>query len=217
MMIITVLQYFYNIHIERKEKTMIKEKKFPLISGHLSLDLVNTELISRGKRHDLLNSAEDVILWLQTMRENNLDINDDLICRAKNNNEHIIDSIREFRFVLRKNFESIADGDPVSVAFINALEENISNAPFTYKFILNKLIRSPIGKVENGIISLISYDVLHLLEMNKLKFLKRCANPECVLLFLDESGRRKWCSMRICGNRKKVARFQNRKLECKGN
>ncbi|MGX6988867.1 CGNR zinc finger domain-containing protein [Leuconostoc fallax] len=30
------------------------------------------------------------------------------------------------------------------------------------------------------------------------------ANPKCVLLFVDESGRRKWCSIQICGNRHKV-------------
>lgn len=192
---------------------MAEEKNFPLISGHLFLDLVNTELISRGKRHDLLKSAEDIIHWLQKMKENNFTINDDLICRAENNIEEIVYSIREFRFLLRENFELMAIGYPISVEFINALEENINNAPFTYKFILNKLVPTPIGEVENVIISLISYDVLHLLDIKKLKSLKRCANPDCVLLFFDESGRRKWCSMQICGNRKKVARFQHRKLE----
>ncbi|HDR6823126.1 TPA: CGNR zinc finger domain-containing protein, partial [Bacillus thuringiensis] len=37
--------------------------------------------------------------------------------------------------------------------------------------------------------------------------------PDCVLLFIDKSGKRKWCSMKICGNRKKVAKFQDRKFE----
>ncbi|WP_425203523.1 CGNR zinc finger domain-containing protein [Priestia megaterium] len=31
-----------------------------------------------------------------------------------------------------------------------------------------------------------------------------------MLLFIDLTGRRKWCSMKICGNRKKVARFQHK-------
>ena len=61
------------------------------------------------------------------------------------------------------------------------------------------------------LLSLIAFDVLMLIEENKLRFLKRCSNPDCVLLFIDEGGRRKWCSMKICGNRKKVARFQHRK------
>jgi predicted RNA-binding Zn ribbon-like protein len=36
-----------------------------------------------------------------------------------------------------------------------------------------------------------------------------CANPECGLLFYDDSRtrRRRWCSMSVCGNRSKVAAF----------
>ena len=38
-------------------------------------------------------------------------------------------------------------------------------------------------------------------------FVRRCANPNCVLLFLDvsKSGRRRWCDMATCGNRAKSA------------
>jgi predicted RNA-binding Zn ribbon-like protein len=43
---------------------------------------------------------------------------------------------------------------------------------------------------------------------------RRCANPECELFFCDQSrtGRRRWCSMAICGNRHKVASFARRRL-----
>jgi predicted RNA-binding Zn ribbon-like protein len=42
--------------------------------------------------------------------------------------------------------------------------------------------------------------------------LKRCANPVCGLYFYDSSRnrRRRWCSMRACGNRMKVAAFYRR-------
>ncbi|NRQ30309.1 hypothetical protein HII36_00425 [Nonomuraea sp. NN258] len=41
---------------------------------------------------------------------------------------------------------------------------------------------------------------------------RKCANPECVLWFLDVSknGSRRWCSMEACGNRAKVGRFHQR-------
>jgi predicted RNA-binding Zn ribbon-like protein len=37
--------------------------------------------------------------------------------------------------------------------------------------------------------------------------IRKCANPRCVLYFRDASrtGRRRWCSMAVCGNRMKVA------------
>jgi predicted RNA-binding Zn ribbon-like protein len=38
--------------------------------------------------------------------------------------------------------------------------------------------------------------------------LRRCANPECLWLFIDasKSGNRRWCDMASCGNRAKAAR-----------
>lgn len=40
--------------------------------------------------------------------------------------------------------------------------------------------------------------------------IRKCANPTCVLWFLDttKNGSRRWCSMEACGNRAKTARFQ---------
>jgi predicted RNA-binding Zn ribbon-like protein len=42
--------------------------------------------------------------------------------------------------------------------------------------------------------------------------LRRCGNPNCQLLFYDDSRthRRRWCSMAHCGNRSKVAAFAKR-------
>ncbi|MFB4293526.1 CGNR zinc finger domain-containing protein [Nonomuraea sp. ATR24] len=42
---------------------------------------------------------------------------------------------------------------------------------------------------------------------------RKCANPQCVLWFLDVSknGSRRWCSMEVCGNRSKVGRFNQRR------
>ncbi len=42
--------------------------------------------------------------------------------------------------------------------------------------------------------------------------LRMCANPSCSLYFFDSSRthRRRWCSMAICGNRRKVSSFAKR-------
>lgn len=41
---------------------------------------------------------------------------------------------------------------------------------------------------------------------------KKCENPDCSLLFLDDSQarRRRWCSMDRCGNLAKVAGYRSR-------
>jgi len=48
--------------------------------------------------------------------------------------------------------------------------------------------------------------------------LRICANEECRWVFRDSSpgGRRKWCDMRTCGNRAKVARHRARRREQAG-
>ena len=50
-------------------------------------------------------------------------------------------------------------------------------------------------------------ELLHRLEPLRLR---ECENPDCDLLFYDESrnGSRRWCSMQGCGNQQKQARFR---------
>ncbi|MEC0089551.1 CGNR zinc finger domain-containing protein [Paenibacillus macquariensis] len=187
--------------------------KFPLISGHPSLDLVNTELIRRGQRHDLLSTEGDLLDWLSCMQESSLAWNEELIAKTKVEIRQVLLSLRDLRGTLREQFEAIADGQRITDSFIALLEQYIEEAPYTYKLRDQLLIAVPVGKIENTLKSLIALDILTLISENKLYTLKRCSNPECVLLFMDESGRRKWCSMKICGNRKKVARYEQRKTE----
>ena len=49
----------------------------------------------------------------------------------------------------------------------------------------------------------------------KLGKVRRCANPECLYLFLDDSraGKRRWCSMSACGNRAKAKRHYHKSKE----
>lgn len=51
-----------------------------------------------------------------------------------------------------------------------------------------------------------------LLASAKLAKVRRCANPECLYLFLDESraGKRRWCMMSSCGNRAKARRHYHK-------
>jgi predicted RNA-binding Zn ribbon-like protein len=46
----------------------------------------------------------------------------------------------------------------------------------------------------------------------RLAKVRRCANPECLYLFIDESraGRRRWCTMSSCGNRAKAKRHYHK-------
>ncbi|MED3826077.1 CGNR zinc finger domain-containing protein [Priestia flexa] len=191
---------------------MCSRKTFPLISGFLSLDLVNTEVISHGRRHELLVHEQDLLDWLHTMCEEIPSLDKNILNISENETTEILRHIHEFRFTLRENFESIADGNFIDKGWISDLEKNIENAPYVYRLESDELKKISKGSTLNKILSLLSLDTLHLIAEGKLQKIKRCSNPDCVLLFIDLTGRRKWCSMKICGNRKKVARFQEKKI-----
>lgn len=190
---------------------MYNRKTFPLISGFLSLDLINTEIISYGCKHELLIQKQDLIDWLHTMCEEIPSLDKNILDIHDNEADEILNHIYKLRFTLRENFERIADGNPIDRKWVSNLEKNINNAPYVYQIEENELKQIPKGSTLNKILSLISLDALRLITEGKLQKIKRCSNPDCVLLFIDLTGRRKWCSMKICGNRKKVARFQEKK------
>ncbi|MEC1290349.1 CGNR zinc finger domain-containing protein [Bacillus mojavensis] len=180
---------------------------FPLITQNLSLDLVNTEIISYDKRHDLIQSEKDLMAWLEIMGETAPFLSSFTLQQVQ---EPLQQRIHQFRAELRKHFESIAEGSEPSLAFIAFLQDQIAAAPFSYQILDDKLARIPNGKLDDSILSLIAYDALWLIHTNDIQQLKRCANEKCILLFLDKTGRRKWCSMKICGNRQKVSRHQKK-------
>ncbi|WP_459500453.1 CGNR zinc finger domain-containing protein [Bacillus sp. C1] len=192
---------------------MQETKKFPLISGNLSLDLVNTALVRRGQRQDLLITHEDLLEWLHVIKENLSFWNETTLKEIQERITLVVSRILDVRKVLRTQFELIADQHEISEDFITYLEKQVEKSPFIYRLTKHRLLPIPVGKIEDMLISLIAFDALTLIAENKLISLKRCSNPDCVLLFIDKSGKRKWCSMKICGNRKKVAKFQHRKSD----
>ncbi|MFB5191918.1 CGNR zinc finger domain-containing protein [Alicyclobacillus fastidiosus] len=188
---------------------MAQSEQFPLISGHLSLDLVNTELVRRGTRHDLLVTVEDLTRWVSEMNQSG-SLHPSAIPDVSNSPE-VLQNVRKLRQVLRYHFVNITEGVLPSDDFRRHWEGLIANAPFAYRLIGDSLVQVPIGTPSDAVASLVSLDVLRLLATGELLTLRRCANPDCVLLFFDATGKRKWCSMRICGNRAKVARHEHRR------
>jgi predicted RNA-binding Zn ribbon-like protein len=52
-----------------------------------------------------------------------------------------------------------------------------------------------------------------LADVARLDRLRRCPGRDCGWLFLDTSGRRRWCSMGACGSREKMRRMYARRRE----
>ncbi|MEK5040445.1 CGNR zinc finger domain-containing protein [Sporosarcina sp. FSL K6-3457] len=189
---------------------MTTEIKFPLISGNISIDLVNTEVVRHGTRHDLLTKTAHVLAWFYTLTRDDIIFKEQFGEDIEQWADDALPLLREMRAFLREGYEKMADGKELSTDWITHLESQIKKAPFAYQLKKNTLMPTPIGKPENALTSLIALDALKLITSNQVSNIRRCANPDCVLLFIDTHGRRKWCSMNICGNRSKVTRHQQK-------
>ncbi|MFT8317569.1 MAG: CGNR zinc finger domain-containing protein [Sporolactobacillus sp.] len=182
-------------------------EKFPLVSGNLALDLVNTEMISHGKKCDHLLNEADLIDWLSLSQRIPF-IDRQFIGKIEKEIFAVLNDLKSYRSFLRKQFEDAADGKDVSVLLTNHAEAIIDKCPLTLRMVANHISPYPVGGCRESLATLISVDVMKLVAGNKLPDMHRCANPDCMLLFLDSTGRRKWCSMKLCGNKMKAARFR---------
>ncbi|MEV6296775.1 CGNR zinc finger domain-containing protein [Streptomyces sp. NPDC051896] len=68
---------------------------------------------------------------------------------------------------------------------------------------------APLAAVARDAVALVT-------DPERLKRLRRCANPDCSMLFLAETKRRLWCTANICGNRARVARHYQRSRSSDG-
>ncbi|QQE79139.1 CGNR zinc finger domain-containing protein [Alicyclobacillus sp. SO9] len=190
---------------------MTKREEFPLISGHPSIDLVNTEVVRRGVRHDLLVTESDLDHWLVSMKETGSLV----AVQTTGHPPESLHAVKELRSFLRDGFEKLADKREHAQVekWKQHLEDLTQRAPLSYKIMPQGLVPIPVGNSTDALLSLIAFDALQLLATKELRTMHRCANPDCVLLFMDSSGRRKWCSMKICGNRAKVARHEEKRAK----
>jgi predicted RNA-binding Zn ribbon-like protein len=63
----------------------------------------------------------------------------------------------------------------------------------------------------------VATDAIALLrDPSRLERVSRCPGRDCGWLFLNTSGRRRWCSMSTCGSREKMRRLQQRRKRHSG-
>ena len=69
---------------------------------------------------------------------------------------------------------------------------------------------APDAGLERPVLEL-AREAADLLARTDLRRVKACPGTHCGWLFLDPSGRRRWCSMEVCGNRAKARRHAERR------
>ena len=125
----------------------------------------------------------------------------------------------ELRETLHRLFDAQAQQKPAAGRDLDALNAALAAAPARTTL---KRDRNGFGwevDVKSGTALALLAPVLwtagDLLAGPRLERVRRCANPECGWLFLDDSraGKRRWCSMSSCGNRAKARRHYHKSRE----
>jgi predicted RNA-binding Zn ribbon-like protein len=141
-----------------------------------------------------------------------------LISRAKRRQDEaarVVSSARELRELLHATFTATSDGKPPAPATLDDLSALLGG---WYRY--GRLV--PCGDALqwcygggedlDRILWEIARTASRLLTSPRLARVRPCAAVTCGWWFLDDSknGSRRWCDMKICGNREKIRRFRDR-------
>jgi predicted RNA-binding Zn ribbon-like protein len=190
---------------------------FLFVGNHLALDFLNTRPVLADGPKELLPDVDALARWLVASnvlarRKGNV------LARKWRNTPQAALFLREllkFRERLRTIVVRQEAGFSVSTAFIAELNSLLKQYPSRIALQRKgeKLDLDPAFEPEkpNDVWAPIATAVADLLSNAPPARLRKC--EACVVQFLDTSkkGARRWCSMNICGNKIKVAAYQQRR------
>lgn len=192
------------------------KQPFELVGGHPALDLVNTLdwRFREGQQEDSITGYADVVRFvgqcgLMTAPEGRRLIHN----IGANKGAQVAAKARELREAAARIFYSAVDGEDPPVETIRELEHYFKDAE------AHRLLRRseshwrwdfPALVTAELPLWILSLETAQLITSASMKMLRACGNPECRWLFLDASKNhtRRWCDMKICGNRMKARRFK---------
>jgi predicted RNA-binding Zn ribbon-like protein len=126
-----------------------------------------------------------------------------------------LESARALRLVLHRIFSALAQDRRPARADLQALARDHGTAADAAALAAGGdgawRLQWPAAD-PRGIRFAVAVDAVALLaDGARLARVRRCPGPECGWLFLDTSGRRRWCSMTTCGSRVKMRRLYERR------
>jgi predicted RNA-binding Zn ribbon-like protein len=134
----------------------------------------------------------------------------------------LLEGASSLRSALRNAFEARASGDEILVEWVEEINKILSYTEGHDR--LEPMYDRADGEPEwrlalharaqglEWLLTAIARNGAELIAEGPRAPIRKCANPACGLFIYDDSrtGRRRWCSMAVCGNRAKVAAHYRR-------
>ena len=194
-----------------------QDREYELIAAHPVLDLVNTLdwRFRDGNSEELLDSYRNLLRFLEQSKVLN-PTQTSRMARGVREQEaaRVLEAVRELREAVAEVLYAMLDRRKPTAASIKTLEACFKAASKhqSLRWSDSSLIWGfPLTPGRPDLpLWLLSLSASRLLTSNEIEKVRACDNPECRWLFLDTSKNhtRRWCDMKICGNRMKARRFK---------
>ena len=202
---------------------MNQDSHFVFDGGTLALDLLNTWHFNADQPLDLLQSPEDLVIWLAAAG-----LPDGAYCAELSssppNRRILLDEALWLRRDILLIVQSLVAGELPPPYTVDALNRILTESGTSFR--LDSLTIPPEGDQEErmegqlvlnvhehissvlGVLQPIALSTARIVTEANPTRIRQCASSNCMYWFLDtsKSGRRRWCSMSRCGNRAKVAK-----------
>jgi predicted RNA-binding Zn ribbon-like protein len=184
---------------------------FELIAGHPALDLVNTLdwRFRKDGSEEFLNSYEDL---LRFTRESGVLKPAQIRQSRPAAGARVLKRCIDLREAIAEIIYARLDGRPPSATSLRTLKRSIQEARAQQQLHWKQeRLEWDWRENDSGLpLWALSLSASDLMTSDSVDRVRACDNPECRWLFLDSSKNhtRRWCDMKVCGNRMKARRFK---------
>jgi len=198
-----------------------REYVFELTGGRLSLDFANT-VDNRPALHrkELLKSYVDLLSWSKQAGAISAKTSKRLYVETKRRPSEataVLKEAKTLREAIFGIFSAIASGRTPRTTDLEKLNEAVPRVLAHSQIVVSQRRFQMQYSGERDALDQMLWPVvrsaLELLTSQELRAVRECAADNCAWLFMDRSRNqsRRWCNMKVCGNRAKVRRFRHRK------
>jgi predicted RNA-binding Zn ribbon-like protein len=179
------------------------------LGGRPALDLVNTLRERWQRRVETLASPSDLGLWL---------VRAELLPEAPRVTQSLLDATRDLREAIDLCVEAAVAGSPAPSDAIAHIDGWLVDAGTRPRLALAgdgrpRLGERPPEDPARAAVTSVALDAARMLGTpDEARRVRICASQTCSARFYDRSpaGRRRWCSMALCGNEAKARRHRER-------
>lgn len=197
-----------------------RHERFSSLGNRACLDFAATLRYRLQLPVDLLGGFPDLLEWLRSralLDERTVRRVITLGTQAPARCQAVFRRALELREATYRIFTAVAAGGRPSGPDIAAVNDILAEGRAHLRLTRQgargySLVAVPTGDPLLRLLTPIAQCAADLLAQGDHTLIRKCANPDCGVLFYDTSrtGRRRWCIMAVCGNRTKVERYHRR-------